>query len=81
MDSPTPTERKAYEESLKKYRDLINVVNTAREEGFEQGREQGREEGRELRSIEIARELKGLEVDTAAIVRATGLSAAEIEAL
>ena len=85
----TPTERKAYEESLKKYRDLTNVVNTARDEGFEQGREEGREqgreegreEGRELRSIEIARELKGLGVDTAAIIKATGLSATEIEAL
>ena len=77
MNPPTPTERKAYEESLKKYRHLTNVVNTARDEGFEEGRE----EGRELRSIEIARELRGLGVDPAAIIRATGLSAAEIEAL
>ena len=85
----TPTERKAYEASLKKYRDLTNVVNTARDEGFEQGLEEGREkgleqgleQGRELRSVEIARELKEIGVLPAAIAKATGLSLAEIAEL
>jgi len=48
-------EQEAYENSLKYYRDLQNVVATSREEGieegrqegFEQGRQEGRQEGRE----------------------------------
>ncbi|MDR1380815.1 MAG: Rpn family recombination-promoting nuclease/putative transposase, partial [Tannerella sp.] len=47
----TPEEALDYEESLKHYRDLINVIDTAveeaREEAHEKGREKGREEGRE----------------------------------
>jgi len=42
-----PAERQAYEDSLKYYRDLKNVTDTAREEGWEEGREKGLEEGRE----------------------------------
>ena len=46
-----PKEREAYENSLKYYRDLKNVTDTAHEagieEGFEQGLERGREEGLE----------------------------------
>ena len=33
-----PEERQAYESSLKYYRDLKNVIDTAREEGWEEGR-------------------------------------------
>ena len=33
----TPKEREAYEESLKYYRDIKNVVDTSREEGFNDG--------------------------------------------
>jgi predicted transposase/invertase (TIGR01784 family) len=40
-----PTERHAYEDSLKYYRDLKNVTDTAREEGVEEGVEKGRKEG------------------------------------
>ncbi|MDT8407217.1 MAG: hypothetical protein RQ715_08200, partial [Methylococcales bacterium] len=36
-----------YESSLKYYRDLKNVIDTAREEGREEGRVEGRQEGRE----------------------------------
>jgi len=42
----TPKEREAYEESLKYYRDIKNVVDTSREEG------------RDERNTEIAREMK-----------------------
>ena len=52
-----------YEESIKVYRDLNNVINTAerkgREEGLELGREQGREEGLEQgreEGLELGRE-------------------------
>ncbi len=40
-------EQDAYEDSLKYYRDLNNVVDTSRQEGFEEGQEQGFEKGRE----------------------------------
>ena len=54
----SPAERQAYEDSLKYYRDLKNVTDTARGEGREEGREKGREEGRE-EGIEIGIE-KGI---------------------
>ena len=41
----SPVEQGAYEDSLKYYRDLNNVVDTSRQEGREEGREQGRDEG------------------------------------
>ena len=52
----SPSERQAYENSLKYYRDLKNVTDTARdegreegfEEGFEEGVEKGKEEGKTL---------------------------------
>ncbi|NEP58993.1 MAG: Rpn family recombination-promoting nuclease/putative transposase [Symploca sp. SIO2G7] len=40
-------EQDAYENSLKYYRDLQNVVDTSRQEGIEQGRQEGREQGRQ----------------------------------
>ena len=40
-------EKDAYEESLKHYRDIKNVVDTSKEEGRLEGREEGRLEGRE----------------------------------
>lgn len=44
----TPKERMAYEESLKYYRDLKNVVDTSREEGIEEGIGIGLEQGIEI---------------------------------
>ena len=52
----SPSERQAYENSLKYYRDLKNVTDTARDEGreegfdegFEEGVEKGKEEGKTL---------------------------------
>lgn len=47
----TPEERLDYEDSLKVYRDLKNVIDTAElkglRKGLEEGRKKGREEGRE----------------------------------
>jgi predicted transposase/invertase (TIGR01784 family) len=40
------TEQDSYHNSLKYYRDMNNVVDTARQEGEKKGREEGREEGR-----------------------------------
>jgi predicted transposase/invertase (TIGR01784 family) len=41
------TEQANYQNSLKYYRDMNNVVNTARQEGRKEGREEGKEEGKQ----------------------------------
>lgn len=86
-----------YEKSLKYYRDLKNVTDTAflegKEEGMVEGFEIGIEEGIEIgekKGIEIgekkalentAKNLKALGVDVSTITQATGLSKEEIEQL
>ncbi|NER50233.1 MAG: DUF4351 domain-containing protein, partial [Symploca sp. SIO1A3] len=53
-------EQEAYENSLKYYRDLQNVVDTSRQEGMEEGIAKGIEQGRQeerLQSIERQRSL------------------------
>ncbi len=65
----SPEEREAYEESLKHYRDIKNVVDTSREEG------------RAERTLEIAREMKNNGVPIDIIGKSTGLTKAEIEQL
>lgn len=73
-----PEERQAYESSLKYYRDLKNVIDTARE----QGREQGREEGQQQANRETARRLLTLgQIADEQIATATGLSLADIQRL
>ncbi|NET62607.1 MAG: Rpn family recombination-promoting nuclease/putative transposase [Symploca sp. SIO2E6] len=86
-------EQEAYENSLKYYRDLQNVVATSREEGIEEGiargieqgrqegREQGRQEGIQENTIAIARSCiqQGLDIET--IMAITQLSREDIEAL
>ena len=41
----SPEDRQAYENSLKYYRDMVGVVETARREGIQKGRQQGIEQG------------------------------------
>ena len=57
----TPVERQAYEDSLKYYRDLKNVTDTARDEGFEEGVSQGIEKG--LQTAALALFKQGLTPD------------------
>lgn len=66
-------EKVQYEESLKYYRDLKNVVDTSHKEG--------REEGREEEKIQIARSLKLQGVSIDVIMKGTGLSKSDIEEL
>lgn len=66
----TPDEKSKYEESLKYYRDLKNVVDTS----FDEGKAEGKEE----RNIEIARQMKSEGEPVEKIVRFTGLTAEEI---
>lgn len=66
----TPKEREAYEDSLKHFRDLNNVIDTSRAEGFEQGIEQGMEQ----EVLKIAKGMKAEGLSTAQISRITGLT-------
>jgi len=65
----TPDEKNKYEESLKYYRDLKNVVDTS----FDEGKAEGK--------IEIARQMKSEREPIEKIVRFTGLTREEIENL
>ena len=69
----TPEERDAYEESLKYYRDIKNVVDTSKAEGVK--------EGVEKRNVEIAKELKKNGVSIEIIIKSTGLSEEEVNSL
>ncbi len=74
-----------YESSLKVYRDLNNVVDTARSEGIEEGIalgvEAGKIEGKIEGKKEVARSLKEKNIPIEVIMEATGLSREEIEGL
>ena len=70
-------ERKEYEESLKNYRDIKNVVDTARAEGKIEGKIEGKSE----RNVEIAKQMKKDNESIEKIQRYTGLSKREIEKL
>ena len=52
----TPEEKNQYEESLKSYRDLKNVIDTSygdgKKEGIEEGKKEGKKEGIEEGKIE-----------------------------
>ncbi len=69
----TPAEKEAYEESLKYYRDLKNVVDTSWMEGKAEGIEEG------IRRVAQQMKAAGESVET--IMRFTGLSRAEVEGL
>lgn len=71
-----------YEDSLKYYRDLTNVTNTAYLEGEKKGKEEGREEGimegMKLKNIEIAQKALTENVPINVISVLTGISEDEI---
>lgn len=67
----------AYEESLKVFRDLGNVINTAEKKGLQEGIRKGREEEK----LEVARSAKDMGMSVEQIMKLTGLSAEEIESL
>jgi predicted transposase/invertase (TIGR01784 family) len=77
----SPAEKNKYEESLKYYRDLKNVVDTSFDEGRAEGKAEGKVEGKAEGKVEIARRMKleGEPIDK--IARFTGLSNTEIENL
>jgi predicted transposase/invertase (TIGR01784 family) len=74
-------EQEAYEDSLKVYRDLKNVLDTARDEAFEEGKAEGLAEGERRRSLEIARSMKAQGLGVGLIAQLTGLGTQDIENL
>lgn len=88
----SPSEQKAYHNSLKHYWDLTNVVDTSwregREEGWQEGHgqgleegiEQGIEQGRRQEALAIATQLLDV-LDDATISQKTGLSIPDIAQL
>ncbi|MFV0506366.1 MAG: PD-(D/E)XK nuclease family transposase, partial [Bacteroidales bacterium] len=89
----TPEERGDYESSLKYYRDIKNVIDTAKGEGFSEGMEkgiiegmekgiiEGMEKGKLEKNIEIARSMKSKGLDNYIITDITGLTKVEIDKL
>lgn len=81
----TAEEREAYEESLKYYRDLKNVVDTSKEEGINEGIEigfeKGMEKGKTEKNIEIAKKMKQSGEPIEKIIEYTNLTKEEIEKL
>lgn len=81
MASMTQDERLQHDESLRKYRDTIGVLEGARIEGLEQGRAEGRAEGEAATKLAHAKTLKDLGVAIDIIIKTTGLTAEEIATL
>ena len=93
----SPDEHKAYRDSLKNYRDLQNILDTARreskeeglkegkeeglKEGMEKGMEKGKEEGAKETYLEIAKSLKAGGMPDADIEKYTKLPISEIKKL
>ena len=82
-------ELKAYEDSLRAYRDIKNSLDTAKEEGraeglaegLEKGLEKGRAEGASEKALTIAREMLALNISVDTIKKVTGLTDNEIHDL
>jgi len=76
------TDLESYENSLKVYCDLKNVIDTAFDdgklEGKIEGKLEGKLEGKIEGKIEVARTAKQMGLAVAAIVQLTGLSEEEI---
>ncbi len=70
-----------YEDSLKYYRDLNNVINTAKEEAKIEGKIEGIIEGKIERNIEIAKDMIANSESVEKIIKYTGLSKTEIDNL
>ena len=82
-------DREKYDESLRKYRDTISVMEgqylegkeAGLAEGMEKGLEKGMEKGLAEGKFEIAKSMKADKLPIETIIKYTGLSAEEIETL
>ena len=73
----TPQELKQYNISIDTYRSNLAVMKNERREGYEEGRAEGRTEG----ALLIARNLKQMGLSTSDVMKATGLTAAELSGI
>jgi predicted transposase/invertase (TIGR01784 family) len=76
-----PGQRDAYENSLKYYRDLKNVVDTSFEEGKIEGKLEGLEEGIQKGKVEMVLQMLQAGLPVEQIAQISGLSAEEINKL
>lgn len=74
------TEQDSYQSSLKYYRDLNNVIETAEQANFQKGMEKGKAQGREEEKRAIAHSLLS-QLPLEAMANTTGLDIAEIKRL
>ena len=74
-------EQDKYHKNLKVYRDLINSIDTAHEQGRVEGKIEGKMEGKLEEKIEIAKNLLAQNISIDIIGISTGLSVMEIESL
>lgn len=81
----SPEERKAYEDSIKYYRDLKNSVDTARLEGLQEGIEVGEqigiERGKEEEKRETAKRMLAKGLEPSLVAELTGLDLASVNTL
>ncbi|MCI7654026.1 MAG: hypothetical protein MSS51_07110, partial [Bacteroidales bacterium] len=73
----SPKERQDYEDSLRVYRDMKNVLDTAELKGLKKGLEQGAFEERRKN----AKAMKALGLPLETIAKVTGMSAEDIAKL
>ena len=74
-------ERREYESSVKDYRDYINTMDFAHDNGWKEGLEEGLEKGKALEKVESARKMKVKGYSYSDIADITGLTIEEIEML
>lgn len=81
----SPEERKAYEDSIKYYRDLKNSYDTAHQEGWVEGLEAGEQlgiaKGEQRTIIKMVQGMQANGLDLKMIAAVTGLTEAEIKSL
>lgn len=77
----TPEERQDYEDSLKIYRDMKNVLDTAELKGLKKGLKKGLEQGALEEKIKNAKAMKVLGLPLETIAKVTGMSVEDIEKL
>ena len=74
-------ERIVYDETLRRYRDTVGVMQGQFLEGMEKGRAEGRAEGRANALRDTARKMKAKGLSTDLIMTITGLDADEVNEL
>ena len=77
----SPEERQDYEDSLRVYRDMKNVLDTAELKGLKKGLEQGLEQGALEEKRKNAKAMKALGLPLETIAKVTGMSAEDIAKL